>query len=269
MAEDLANIHGTEKDKVNCSFFFKIGACRHGDACSRHHYRPESSPTILLTHLYENPLNTQNERDLTEDEQVRIKKDFNIFYEDIFNELASHGEIVELLVCGNLNEHMMGNVYVKFKDEKNSAEAMQYLLARYYGGKMIQPSYSHVTDFKDARCRQYETGICSRKGFCNFIHVIEPNHALKIKLFERQPLRRKRFEQTKEETTSQRNEPPNFDRQQAYEEIPNRSVRDKFADESRLKERQTTREQCRSMEICENPTKEDYDTEEEREGHGH
>ncbi|KAL7720877.1 U2 snRNP auxiliary factor small subunit [Entamoeba marina] len=173
MAEDLANIHGTEKDKT-------------------------CSPTILLTHLYENPLNTQNERDLTEDEQVRIKKDFNIFYEDIFNELASHGEIVELLVCGNLNEHMMGNVYVKFKDEKNSAEAMQYLLARYYGGKMIQPSYSHVTDFKDARCRQYETGICSRKGFCNFIHVIEPNHALKRKLFERQPLRRKQFEQTKE-----------------------------------------------------------------------
>ena len=35
MAEYLASIFGTEKDKVNCSFFFKIGACRHGDRCSR------------------------------------------------------------------------------------------------------------------------------------------------------------------------------------------------------------------------------------------
>jgi len=34
MAEYLASIFGTEKDKVNCSFFFKMGACTHGDRCS-------------------------------------------------------------------------------------------------------------------------------------------------------------------------------------------------------------------------------------------
>jgi len=34
-AEHLARIHGTEEDKVNCPFYFKIGACRHGDKCSR------------------------------------------------------------------------------------------------------------------------------------------------------------------------------------------------------------------------------------------
>ncbi|KAK1344006.1 hypothetical protein QTO34_014564 [Cnephaeus nilssonii] len=33
MTEYLASIFGTEKDKVNCSFYFKIGACRHGDRC--------------------------------------------------------------------------------------------------------------------------------------------------------------------------------------------------------------------------------------------
>ena len=35
-ATHLARIHGTEEDKVNCPFYFKIGACRHGDRCSRH-----------------------------------------------------------------------------------------------------------------------------------------------------------------------------------------------------------------------------------------
>lgn len=54
-AEYLASIFGTEKDKVNCSFFFKIGACRHGDKCSRLHNRPTFSQTILLQNLYANP----------------------------------------------------------------------------------------------------------------------------------------------------------------------------------------------------------------------
>ncbi|XP_045844804.1 splicing factor U2AF 26 kDa subunit isoform X7 [Meles meles] len=43
MAEYLASIFGTEKDKVNCSFYFKIGACRHGDQCSRLHNKPTFS----------------------------------------------------------------------------------------------------------------------------------------------------------------------------------------------------------------------------------
>ncbi|CAK9205809.1 unnamed protein product [Sphagnum troendelagicum] len=30
MAENLASIFGAEKNGVNCPFYFKIGACRHG-----------------------------------------------------------------------------------------------------------------------------------------------------------------------------------------------------------------------------------------------
>ena len=85
MAEYLASIFGTEKDKVtvafithdrdhvichshfagegltclcnclisgifqvNCSFFFKTGACTHGERCSRIHNKPTFSQTILL-----------------------------------------------------------------------------------------------------------------------------------------------------------------------------------------------------------------------------
>merc|ERR1712110_1337454 len=51
MAEYLASIFGTEKDKVNCSFYFKIGACRHGDRCSRIHNKPTFSQTIVLQNL--------------------------------------------------------------------------------------------------------------------------------------------------------------------------------------------------------------------------
>lgn len=33
MAERLSKVYGTEMDKVNCPFFYKIGACRYGDSC--------------------------------------------------------------------------------------------------------------------------------------------------------------------------------------------------------------------------------------------
>ncbi|XP_011695295.1 PREDICTED: uncharacterized protein LOC105454406 [Wasmannia auropunctata] len=48
MAEYLASIFGTEKDKVNCSFYFKIGACRHGDRCSRIHNKPTFSQVCII-----------------------------------------------------------------------------------------------------------------------------------------------------------------------------------------------------------------------------
>ena len=54
-AEHLARIHGTEEDKVNCPFYFKIGACRHGDKCSRQHHRPPFSQTIIISHMWNNP----------------------------------------------------------------------------------------------------------------------------------------------------------------------------------------------------------------------
>uniref|UniRef100_A0A2K5BY89 U2 small nuclear RNA auxiliary factor 1 like 4 n=1 Tax=Aotus nancymaae TaxID=37293 RepID=A0A2K5BY89_AOTNA len=77
MAEYLVSIFGTEKDKVNCSFYFKIGACRHGDRCSWLHNKPT-------------------------------------FSQEVFRELQEkYGEIEEMNVCDNLGDHLVGNVYVK------------------------------------------------------------------------------------------------------------------------------------------------------------
>lgn len=43
------------KCRVNCPFYFKIGACRHGDRCTRKHNRPTFSQTILIKRMYPNP----------------------------------------------------------------------------------------------------------------------------------------------------------------------------------------------------------------------
>ncbi|XP_008561448.1 PREDICTED: uncharacterized protein LOC103581374 [Galeopterus variegatus] len=49
--------------RVNCSFYFKIGACRHGDRCSRLHNKPTFSQTILIQNIYRNPQNSAQTAD--------------------------------------------------------------------------------------------------------------------------------------------------------------------------------------------------------------
>ena len=93
------------------------------------------------------------------------------FYEDVFEELAQYGEIENLNVCDNLADHMVGNVYVKFRDEEAAAKALQALQGRYYAGRPIQAEFSPVTDFREATCRQYEENTCNRGGYCNFMHI--------------------------------------------------------------------------------------------------
>ncbi|KAI9034371.1 hypothetical protein DFJ74DRAFT_649316 [Hyaloraphidium curvatum] len=167
MAEHLASIYGTEKDKVNCSFYFKIGACRHGDRCSRKHVRPNFSQTVLLANLFQNPAHDPS-CTMSEDE---IQEMFDNFFEDIFIELAKYGEIEEMNVCDNVGDHLVGNIYIRYKFEEDAQKAVDALNMRFYAGRPIYAELSPVTDFREACCRQYENGECTRGGFCNFMHL--------------------------------------------------------------------------------------------------
>lgn len=88
---------------------------------------------------------------------------FEDFYEEVFLEMANFGEIEDLVVCDNIGDHIIGSAYVKYYDENDAERAMKSLSGRYYAGKLIMPEYSPVTNFRDAKCRQYEEGSCSRK----------------------------------------------------------------------------------------------------------
>lgn len=121
MANYLASIFGTEQDKVNCafppcpwsgvyrnlltslllgSFYYKIGACRHGDRCSRKHVKPSYSQTILLPNLYQNPaFDPKNKMNPSQ-----LQNHFDAFYEDFFCEMCKYGEVEEVVVCDNNND---------------------------------------------------------------------------------------------------------------------------------------------------------------------
>ncbi|XP_063947588.1 splicing factor U2af small subunit B isoform X2 [Daucus carota subsp. sativus] len=173
MAEHLASIFGTEKDRVNCPFYFKIGACRHGDRCSRLHTKPSVSPTLLLSNMYQRPDMITPGVDAQGNplDPKKMQDHFEDFYEDLFEELDKYGEIESLNVCDNLADHMVGNVYVQFREEEHASNALKNLTGRYYAGRPIIVDYSPVTDFREATCRQYEENICNRGGYCNFMHL--------------------------------------------------------------------------------------------------
>lgn len=166
MADRLSRIIGTEEDKVNCPFYFKIGACRHGDRCSRTHLRPTFSQTLMIPHLYIPPQPDANGEPTQDPEEH-----FEEFFEEILEELSKFGEVEQFYTVENLGDHMFGNVYVKYRDETDAEKCLGAMAGRYYAGRMLTPEYSPVTDFSEARCRQFDEGECKRGGYCNFMHL--------------------------------------------------------------------------------------------------
>lgn len=171
------------------SFLFIVcRACRHGDRCSRIHNKPTISPTILLHNLYMNPvLNAPLGPDglpIPVDPQ-KVQQFFEDFYEDVFLELNKYGRVEHVCICDNLADHMVGNVYVKYRDEEAAAKALKGLQGRFYAGKPIQVEFSPVTDFRESTCRQYEEGTCTRGGYCNFMHVRPVSKELRKQCFGR------------------------------------------------------------------------------------
>merc|ERR1712130_1014474 len=169
-AEYLASIFGTEKDKVNCSFYFKIGACHYGDRCSRLHNKPTFSQTMLLQNLYRSPILDDNGgQQITES---MLQRHYDEFYEEVFFEIEDkYGEIEEMNVCENLGDHLVGNGYIKFYKEEDCERSCEAVNDRWFAGQPVQAELSPVTNFREACCRDYEMGECTRGGFCNFMHL--------------------------------------------------------------------------------------------------
>ncbi|KAL8535132.1 hypothetical protein ACS0TY_010956 [Phlomoides rotata] len=155
MTEHLASIFGTENDRVKYPFYFKIDAYRHDDQCSCLHIKPCISPTLLLSNMYQHP------------DMITPGVD----PKDLFQELSKYGDIQIINICDNLADHMVGNVYVQFREEDQAQNALQNLVRMSYDGWPIIDDFSPVTDFCEATCRQSEENVCNRGGYCNFMHL--------------------------------------------------------------------------------------------------
>ena len=157
------------------------------------------SQTILFKHLYQNPKEAISfaEGNKISDKDLKASLDhFYDFYEEMFTELSNFGELLELNVCDNLGDHMIGNVYAKFSNEEYASRAFNTLAGKYYHSNLVQEEYSPVVNFKECRCRNYEEDRCERGGFCNFLHLKHISRSLeeslKDEMYEKHPEYRRR-----------------------------------------------------------------------------
>lgn len=120
-------------------------------------------------------------------------------------------------VCDNVGDHLIGNVYARYDWEEDTAKAVDSLNSRWYAGQSFpffspivveltptlgRPCFaelSPVTDFREACCRQNDTGECSRGGFCNFMHLRHPSKALVKDLQRQQKVERRMNPDPREE----------------------------------------------------------------------
>lgn len=227
MAEHYSRIIGTEEDKVNCPFYFKIGACRHGDNCGRTHLRPHFSQTLLIPHLYIPPPPEADGAVVDDAEH------FEEFYEEILEELKGFGEIEQLNVVENLGDHMFGNVYVKYGAEEDAETCLKAMNGRYYAGRLVAPEYSPVTDFREARCRQFDEGVCDRGGYCNFMHLKHVPRNLRRQLRD---TRKKRSRSRERERSSGGRDRDRRRRSRSRDRERSRRGRDRDRDSDRKKD---------------------------------
>ncbi|XP_039845297.1 zinc finger CCCH domain-containing protein 16-like isoform X3 [Panicum virgatum] len=172
VAQETPNF-GTEQDKAHCPFHLKTGACRFGVRCSRVHFYPDKSSTLLMKNMYNSPGLALEQDEGLESTDEEIEQSYEEFYEDVHTEFLKFGELANFKVCRNESFHLRGNVYVHYKSLDSALLAYSSMNGRYFAGKQITCEFVAVTRWKAAICGEYMRSkykTCSHGVACNFIH---------------------------------------------------------------------------------------------------
>uniref|UniRef100_H0XT46 Zinc finger CCCH-type, RNA binding motif and serine/arginine rich 2 n=1 Tax=Otolemur garnettii TaxID=30611 RepID=H0XT46_OTOGA len=181
--EPPADLRVVEKDRANCPFYSKTGACRFGDRCSRKHNFPASSPTLLIKSMFTTFGMEQCRRDDYDPDagleysEEETYQQFLDFYDDVLPEFKNVGKVIKFKVSCNLEPHLRGNVYVQYQSEEECQTALSVFNGRWYAGRQLQCEFCPVTRWKMAICGLFEIKQCPRGRHCNFLHVFRnPNN---------------------------------------------------------------------------------------------
>ena len=109
--------------------------------------------------------------------------------------MSNFGELKDLFVVDNLSDHLIGNVYAKFFDEKAASNAFENLKGKYYHTDLVVEEYCPIINPMEGKCYKYEDGLCNKGPYCNFLHFKEISRSLvkslKDEMYEIHPEYRK------------------------------------------------------------------------------
>ncbi|WVZ75007.1 hypothetical protein U9M48_023112 [Paspalum notatum var. saurae] len=162
-----------QEDKAHCPFHLKTGACRFGVRCSRVHFYPDKSSTLLMKNMYNGPGLALEQDEGLEFTDEEIEQSYEEFYEDVHTEFLKFGELANFKVCRNGSFHLRGNVYVHYKSLDSALLAYSSMNGRFFAGRQITCEFVAVTRWKAAICGEFMRSrykTCSHGVACNFIH---------------------------------------------------------------------------------------------------
>ena len=173
------DVRYTEKDTTFCPFYRKTGACRHGERCSRQHVVSLKASTVLIPHFWVNPttlLMASQHTHTAPPEICTLKPEalqvrFEDFFAEVHSEMRKYGVIEEMHVVDNLSDHLVGNVYLRYKERGMAEDMVKANRGRFFAGRCLMPEFSPIPNFSEGRCRRYDMKTCDRGGACNFLHI--------------------------------------------------------------------------------------------------
>ncbi|ESQ35832.1 hypothetical protein EUTSA_v10009354mg, partial [Eutrema salsugineum] len=172
VAQEVPNF-GTEQDKAHCPFHLKTGACRFGPRCSRVHFYPDKSCTLLMKNMYNGPGTAWEQDEGLEYTDEEAERCYEEFYEDVHTEFLKYGELINFKVCRNGSFHLKGNVYVQYRSLESAILAYESVNGRYFAKNQVKCEFVNISRWKVAICGEYMKSrlkTCSRGSACNFIH---------------------------------------------------------------------------------------------------
>ena len=110
-----------------------------------------------------------------------LQEHYDNFFEDCFVEAEEkYGEVEEMNVCDNLGDHLVGNVYIKFRREEDAERAVTELNNRWFGGRPIYAELSPVTDFREVNLENLATKIKKMKYIFRLHHFKTMSQSMRL-----------------------------------------------------------------------------------------
>lgn len=170
-----------------CPFYEKTGVCGKGDMCNKTHRRPEICRCLLFHKIYPDPdlflsMLSNEVINISETEKQNL---LDSFFLDIVLMMRQFGELEDVLICGNKNDQLSGNLYAMFREAGSAESAYMALNNQYYAGRKIEITFSPIFKLSCAICKGFMEGSCPMGNACCFIHPLSPSEYITKRCFSR------------------------------------------------------------------------------------
>ncbi|XP_044315872.1 U2 small nuclear ribonucleoprotein auxiliary factor 35 kDa subunit-related protein 2 isoform X2 [Drosophila rhopaloa] len=156
----LLRVMETHPEERPCEFFTRTNCCRYGLTCTFNHRRPMLARILLIRHFFNHSMlqerrahaeyaSAEEHLELTEQD---LRSDYDEFFDDAVEELEKFGTIVNFRTVRNTLEHLRGNVFVEYTNERSALRAFTSLQGRFYASKRLSVEFSNLKTWRGAVC---------------------------------------------------------------------------------------------------------------------